>query len=143
MSKFLSIAICAASFVAVGCGGSANGPGLDAAQVRPALAKLPYRYQLREIDFPGTKTEFVGTAHAANGTHVDFAVSICDQRQCPDPPVPDVPGASTHAAVVGTGWAFLDNGTARTPGQTLKQGLAVGQDTFLALCHAADEPQCY
>jgi hypothetical protein len=138
----VSLAV-AGALLLPGCGSSSADSGLSPDQVRPTLDSLPYHYSLREISFPGTKTAFVGTARAASGARADFAISICDHQQCPDPPVPTVPRIPISQAVIGHGWAFLDNGTAQTPGQTRRQGLAVGQDTFLALCHAAHEQTCY
>jgi hypothetical protein len=128
----------------VGCGTAHK--GVTANLVRPTLETLPYDYQLRETDFDGTKATYVGTAHANNGARVDFAVSVCGGADpCFD--VPSIPGDTTPgvATTGGTGWAYLDNGTYRRPGETKQQlqtAIKMGAQIFVALCQAGHDEPC-
>jgi hypothetical protein len=122
--------------------GSGSGRGLTESQVRPALVKLPLGIQLRQSSLEGTKTVFDGQAtRRRDGAMVTFTVFICDDRSCSHVVFPAI-STSVNDLIIGTGWAFMDNGRVSGHGHTRSQGIAISQQVFLALCHTAHDP-CY
>lgn len=145
MSRVLISVLLCALFLTAGCGSTGrNGhdAGLSPDQVRPALARLPYRIALHQHESSGN-TVFVGRATSRRGLHVDFGIAICGSSCFGS--LPPIPGAQPGSATGATGWAYNGNGPAQVPGLSATEIRArekMDGTIFAALCTAAHEITC-
>lgn len=148
----LSLACLLGAAALAACGGSANAKsgsplssgGLSAADIRPALASLPYEIHVREVDAPPRDTAaFRG--HAAGPFHTVLKFTIGLGRNAM--PIP-VQGAGTRFAVYNgdeAGFVFNDNSSVGADFPTNAQWKEVSKmsvDIEERLCRRATGKPC-
>jgi hypothetical protein len=106
--------LCAAGIAALVQGCDPDPSVKDETDVREALDRTGFDYELDEADVPNADESFTGTLTNDDGVSIEFAVSLCDSQPCPTAPLPLNEFAGGCA-----GYSWSSNGVARRSGDDL------------------------